>query len=88
MIRTLIILQPGDSLITITLFVDLEKKKTMFVAAGKDNLTVKAFVEDLVRHQGNADNVTDVSCDLSPAFIKGSKRTYLQQNSPLIHFIF
>jgi transposase len=55
----------------VTLLVDLGKRKTVFVAAGKDNLTIKAFVEDLARHQGNADNVTDVSCDMSPAFIKG-----------------
>lgn len=57
----------------VSLFVDLEKKKTIFVAEGKDSSTIKAFVEDLVRHNGNVDNVTDVSCDMSPAFIKGVK---------------
>ena len=40
---------------------------------GKDNSTVKAFVADLAQHQGSADNITDVSCDMSPAFIKGVK---------------
>ena len=34
-----------------------KRKKTIFVAEGKDNLTVKAFVEDLARHQGSANNV-------------------------------
>ncbi len=57
----------------VSLFVDLERKKTIFVAEGKDNSTIKAFVEDLVRHNGNVNNVTDVSCDMSPAFIKGVK---------------
>ena len=57
----------------VTLFVDLEKKKTVFVAEGKDNATIKAFAEDLERHQGHANNITDVSCDMSPAFIKGVK---------------
>ncbi len=57
----------------VTLFVDLERKKTIFVAEGKDNSTVKAFVADLAQHKGNASNVTDVSCDMSPAFIKGVK---------------
>ena len=57
----------------ITLFVDLEKKKTLFVAKGKDNTTIKAFSEDLVNHQGNVNNITDVSCDMSGAFIKGVK---------------
>jgi transposase len=55
----------------VSLFVDLEKKKTLFVAEGKDSATVKAFAEDLEKHQGGVNNVTDVSCDMSPAFIKG-----------------
>lgn len=57
----------------VSLFVDLEKKKTMFVAAGKDSATVKAFAADMAKHQGDVNNVTDVSCDMSPAFIKGVK---------------
>jgi transposase len=55
----------------IALFVDLNEKKTIFVAEGKDNTTVQAFKEDLERHNGDANNITDVSCDMSPAFIKG-----------------
>ena len=47
----------------------LRKKKTIFVAEGKDNSTVKAFSEDLEKHGGDAKNITDVSCDMSPAFI-------------------
>ena len=57
----------------VTLFVDLAKKKTIFVTEGKDSATVKAFSEDFARHNGSADNITDVSCDMSPAFIKGVK---------------
>jgi hypothetical protein len=44
----------------VTLFVDLDRKKTIFVAECKDNSTVKVFVADLAQHQGSADNVTDV----------------------------
>ena len=62
----------------VTLFVDLEKKKTIFVAEGKDNLTVKAFVDDLAQHQGSANNITDVSCDMSPAFIKGVRENLVE----------
>lgn len=57
----------------VSLFVDLDKRKTIFVAEGKDSATVKAFAEDLAKHQGDVNNVTDVSCDMSPAFIKGVK---------------
>ncbi|MCK5368456.1 MAG: ISL3 family transposase [Cyclobacteriaceae bacterium] len=55
----------------ITLFVDLEKKRTIFITEGKDHKTVNAFVDDLKEHKGSPENITDVSCDMSPAFIKG-----------------
>lgn len=54
-----------------SLFVDLDAKKTLFVTEGKDNQTVVNFVADLKLHHGNPENVTYASCDLSPAFIKG-----------------
>lgn len=55
----------------ITLFVDLLLRRTIHVAPGKGADTVKAFVEDLRQHSGKPKNITDVSCDMSPAFIKG-----------------
>jgi transposase len=55
----------------VTLFVDLEKRKTVYVTEGKDSTTIERFVEDLENHGGKKENITDVSCDMSPAFIKG-----------------
>ena len=55
----------------ITLFVDMIKKKTTFIAEGKDNKTVKSFAENLEENKGKRVNIKDVSCDMSPAFIKG-----------------
>ncbi len=55
----------------ITLFVDLIKRKTIFITEGKSNDTVIKFVKDLEQHKGKAENIKDVSCDMSPAFIKG-----------------
>lgn len=55
----------------ITLFVDLLKKRTIFIAEGKGHETVEAFVNDFKVHNGCAQQITDVSCDMSPAFIKG-----------------
>jgi len=55
----------------ITLFVDLQQKRTIFIAEGKDQETVKAFVDDLGTHNGKPEAITDVSCDMSPAFIRG-----------------
>ena len=55
----------------VTCFVDMDEKKTVYVAEGKDNKTVVEFVDDLKKHQGSPESITDVSSDMSPAFIKG-----------------
>jgi transposase len=57
----------------ISLFVDLEKRRTVFVAEGKSSDTIKQFKSDFEYHNGNTSNITDVSCDMSRAFIKGVK---------------
>jgi transposase len=55
----------------ITLFVDLEEKRTVFVTDGKDHETVERFAADLRRHGGEEEQIEFVSADMSPAFIKG-----------------
>jgi len=55
----------------ITLFVDLEKKKTLHISEGKSNKTVVEFAKVLKSKKGCHKKITDVSCDMSPAFIKG-----------------
>jgi len=60
----------------ISLFVDLLKKKTVYISEGKDYETVENFREDLHNHNGDAENISDVSCDMSPAFIKGVKLNF------------
>jgi len=55
----------------ITLFVDLKKRRTIFITEGKDNTTVKRFAEDFNKHNGDIKKIENVSCDMSPAFIKG-----------------
>jgi transposase len=67
----------------ITLFVDLQKRRTIFITEGKDNTTVKRFAEDFKEHNGEVDNIKNVSCDMSPAFIKGVK-----ENLPLSEITF
>lgn len=57
----------------ISLFVDMEKRKTIFITEGKSSQTVKDFKEDLKQHGGKVENIKDISCDMSPAFIKGVK---------------
>jgi transposase len=55
----------------VSLFVDLKKRRTIFVAEGKDSETITTFTEDFKAHHGNPHDITDVSIDMSPAFIKG-----------------
>lgn len=55
----------------ITLFVDLQQRRTIFITEGKDNLTVARFAYDFQNHNGSIKDIKDVSCDMSPAFIKG-----------------
>ena len=62
----------------ITLFVDLVERKTLHISAGKDNKTVVDFVEELEAKQGDRKAIKQVSCDMSPAFIKGVKENLPQ----------
>jgi len=55
----------------VSLFVDLGKRRTIFVAEGKGSETMTAFAQDFKEHHGNPDDITDVSIDMSPAFING-----------------
>ena len=55
----------------ISLFVDMIRRKTLHIAEGKGSDTVKDFAVFLTEHGGKPEQITDVSCDMSPAFIKG-----------------
>lgn len=57
----------------ITLFVDLEEKRTLFIAQGKDAATVPSFLLDLQAHGGAAERIERLSMDMSPAFISAAK---------------
>ena len=57
----------------ITLFADLNERRTIFITEGKGNTTVARFAYDFQNHNGSIKNIKDVSCDMSPAFIKGVK---------------
>jgi len=55
----------------ITLFVDMDQRKTLHIAEGKGSETVKDFAAYLTEHNGKPAQITSVSCDMSPAFIRG-----------------
>jgi transposase len=55
----------------ITLFVDIEQARVLFATEGRDAATVAAFADDLAAHGGDAEAISEVCIDMSPAFIKG-----------------
>lgn len=55
----------------VTLFVDMDTSRVIFVTKGKDADTLKAFSDHLGTHKGSADQILEFSSDLSPAFISG-----------------
>ena len=64
----------------ITLFVDLKEKKTLHISDGKGSNTIVGFVDELENKGGSRENITDISCDMSPAFIKGVRENLPEAN--------
>ena len=60
----------------ITVFVDMDKSMVLFATPGKDAATLAAFKEDLEAHGGQAQNIKQTCCDMSPAFIRGIEDTF------------
>jgi len=56
----------------VSLFVDLDRARVLFATPGKDADTLEAFAQDLRAHRGDPGVITDLCCDMSPAFIKGA----------------
>lgn len=59
-----------------TLFADMEASKIIYVTEGKDHETIARFSDDLVTHGGDPNAITDISMDMSKAFIKGARKTF------------
>lgn len=55
----------------VSLFVDMDQRRVLFVTEGRGADTVEAFADDLEAHNGDASRIKQVCIDMSPAFIKG-----------------
>jgi transposase len=55
----------------VSLFVDLDNNKVLYVCEGKDASTISSFKEDLENHNGSSKNIEMFCSDMSPAFISG-----------------
>lgn len=55
----------------VTTFCDLDRAQVIFIAEGKEAATVGRFAASLVAHGGDPAQVTQVCCDIAPAYISG-----------------
>ena len=60
----------------VSLFVDLKGPRVLFATEGKDSSTVERFKQNLIEHKGSAENIGQMCCDMSPAFIKGVREQF------------
>lgn len=60
----------------VTLFVDMDTSKVIFVTKGKNADTLQAFTEHLKEHGADPGQIKEFSSDLSPAFISGITRYF------------
>jgi transposase len=60
----------------VSLFVDLAGPRILFATEGKDASTITKFKEDLLAHGGKEENIAQMCCDMSPAFIKGVEENF------------
>ena len=58
----------------VTVFLDMQRQQepVIFAVQGRGKETVKAFSAFLEAHGGAPDNVVEVVCDMSPAFLNGT----------------
>lgn len=55
----------------VTVFADMDNGEVLFATEGKDSATIKAFTEELPKHEASPEQITEVTMDMSPAFISG-----------------
>ncbi|MBI5774937.1 MAG: ISL3 family transposase [Verrucomicrobia bacterium] len=67
----------------ISVFADLLRKRVLFAAEDRDSSVFPQFIEALEAHNGHRHALTEVSMDLSPAYLKGVRETC--RNAAVVH---
>lgn len=60
----------------ITVFIDLDTSRVLYIADGKKATTIEEFKEFFKEHNGIPENVTDITCDMSMGFTTGIKKAF------------
>jgi transposase len=59
----------------VSVFFDMLAKRVLYATEGKDSETWHRFVEELEKHNGHPHAITEISMDMSPAYIRGASDT-------------
>lgn len=59
----------------ISCFYDLDARRLVFATPGREHQVVATFARFVATHGGDVSSVREISCDMSPAFIKGVTRS-------------
>lgn len=60
----------------VSVFVDMQKSEVIYATPGKDESAVERFSDELESHGANCSQITNVSMDMSPAYIKGANKNF------------
>jgi transposase len=66
----------------VTVFIDLDKKQkpVLFVTPGKGKDCLDLFKKHLTQHGGCPDNIAEMVCDMSPAFLAAISKSFPKAN--------
>ena len=70
----------------VTVVVDLNQRKVIYVTNGKDSTTVDNFAEDFAAHKGDAEAIKIVTCDMSLGFKKGINEHFTNSSTVIDKF--
>ena len=70
----------------VTVVVDLNQRKVIYVTNGKDATTVDRFAEDFAAHKGDSEAIKIVTCDMSLGFKKGINEHFVNSSTVIDKF--
>ena len=60
----------------VSVFVDMLNREVVYAAPGKDESAIERFSEEIEKHNASSEQITNVSMDMSPAYIKGASNHF------------
>lgn len=60
----------------ITVFIDIDSSRIIYIADGKKTCTIKEFKEFFEKHNGKVEKITDITCDMNMGFTAEIRRTF------------